>query len=249
MRLAEDTRFAQLAAPHGRAVSTRRVILENDQNYRKASDLFKKYAADKRSSARTRRRRSSARRSISRSSKTGIKHDQDVQRLRQDLRQRSAKARIACSRPTSASATAYEAQARQAGGARHLYKKIVAQGASAAPGSEQAEYPGARGVHLDRAEAAARREGVRSPAAASSWRPRSRASRTTSATWSSEYNKVLAYQRARLDPGRLFPHRLPVTSCSRRRCSNAPCPPEVKKLGRGGVRHLPRSDRTDGGGR
>src|SRR5213076_11118 len=46
LRLAEDKRFA--ASPHRTdALYNAAIIHENDQNYSKAADLFKKYAADK----------------------------------------------------------------------------------------------------------------------------------------------------------------------------------------------------------
>ena len=52
LRLAEDKRFAN-SAHRTDALYNAAIILENDQNYPKAADLFKRYAAEKASSART----------------------------------------------------------------------------------------------------------------------------------------------------------------------------------------------------
>ena len=72
----------------------------------------------------------------------------------------------------------------------------MAQGATAAPATRAGGVPGARGVHLDRGEAARRREGEDLGRRQEAGGVDSDVQDRTSATWSSEYNKVIGYRRA-----------------------------------------------------
>ena len=97
LRLAEDKRFAN--SPHRTdALYNAAVILENDQNYAKAAELFKRYSADK---GVKREDASDAffRAGVNLREDQGLRQgDQDVQRVRQDLRHGSEGQASACSR-------------------------------------------------------------------------------------------------------------------------------------------------------
>ena len=136
-RLAEDKRFA--ASTHRTdALYNAAIILENDQNYAKAAELFKRYAPRRRSSARMRPRRSSARRQLEKLKDHG-QGDQDLQRVHQELRQRSEGA-SASSRRCSASRDV-RGQARQAPPPTRCTRRSWPWARARPPASEQAEYP------------------------------------------------------------------------------------------------------------
>ena len=130
-----------------------------------------------------------------------------------------------------------------------LYKKIVSQGASACAGERAGRVSGARGVHPRPRRSCRPSRRRRSRAAASSWsasiqafkterrrhgrRVQQGASPSSRATWT-----LAAYFRT----GYLY-------ETFSKALLDAPCPPEVKRLGAGACDIYAQSDRTGGGGR
>ena len=157
LRLAEDKRFA--ASTHRTdALYNAAVILENDQNYAKAADLFKRYAAEKTV------KREDASEAFFRAAvnyeklkdydKANKAFSDYVKTYGNDPKGKRARARgvVPHGAETTRRATTRRAPTRST-------RRSSRHGASAAPASRAGGVPRARGVHLDRAEAAERREG------------------------------------------------------------------------------------------
>ncbi len=178
-KLAEDPHFAQ--SPHRTdAVYNAAVILENDQSYAKAAELFRRYSADK-SVKRDDQAEASFRAALIYEKMK--QPDQTIKAMTDYIKtfgndpkggQRVLEAYFKI-------AQAHEAK-HDRKGADEIYKKIVALGSTRAVGVGAGRVRRARRVHPHRREAARRSRRRRSRAAARSCRTRSRRSRRTSPT-------------------------------------------------------------------
>jgi tetratricopeptide (TPR) repeat protein len=226
LRLAEDPRFAN-STHRTDALYNAALILENDQNYQKASDLFKKYAADKGV------KREDASEAFFRSALNLEKlkdWDRTIKTLNEYVKTygNDPKGKERVLEAYYRIATAYEAKHdKQA--AENMYKKIVANGASAAPGSEQAEYPAHAAFILTEQKLPlvekAQIKGGGKALAASIQKFKQNVGDLVG-----EYNKVLAFRRANWTLAAYFRTGYLYETFSKA-LLNAPCPPEVKKLG------------------
>jgi tetratricopeptide (TPR) repeat protein len=226
VRLAEDKKFA--ASPHRNdALYNAAIILENDQNYAKASELFKKYAADKGV------KREDASEAFFRSAMNLEKlHDWDraIKTFADYVKTygNDPKGRDRVLEAYFREATSYE-QKHDKAAAEAMYKKIVSLGTTAAPASEQAEFPAHAAFILTEqklpAVEKAKITGGGKQLAASIQR-----FKTSVSDLVTDYNKVIAYRRATWTLAAYFRTGYLYELFSKA-LLNAPCPPEVKRLG------------------
>jgi tetratricopeptide (TPR) repeat protein len=226
LRLAEDKRFA--ASPHKTdALYNAAIILENDQNYSKAADLFKKYAADKGV------KREDASEAFFRA---GLNYeklkdwDKAIKTFSEYTKTygNDPKGRERVLEAQFRIATSYE-QKHDRAAADSMYKKIVAQGASAQPASEQAEYPAHAAFILTEQKLPivekSKISGGGKKLAASIQQFKKNVQDLVA-----DYNKVIAYRRATWTLAAYFRTGYLFETFSKA-LLNAPCPPEVKRLG------------------
>lgn len=226
LRLAEDPKFAN-SANRTNSLYNAAVLLEGDQNYPKAAELFKRYSNDKgvkREEASEAYFRSALIYEKMKDYKTTIKALQDYVRLYgQDKKgsERVLEAQFHI-------ALAYEAQ-KDRRNAYDVYRKIAASGGSAAPASEQAEYP-AHAAFLLVEEKLPAVEKQQIKGGGKQLSASIAAFNTKVKELVDEYNKVIAYRRANWTLAAYFRIGYLYETFSKALLA-APCPPEVKKLG------------------
>jgi tetratricopeptide (TPR) repeat protein len=226
LRLAEDKRFAT-SAHRTDALYNAAVILENDQNYAKAADLFKRYAAEK-----TVKREDA--------SEAFFRAAVNLEKLKDYDKANKAFADYVKTygMDPKGKERVLEAWFRMAqndearhdkSGAEALYKKIVAQGASVAPASEQAEFP-AHAAFILTEEKLPAVEHAKISGGGKKLAASIQAFKTNVGNMVSEYNKVIAYRRATWTLAAYFRTGYLYEIFSKA-LLGAPCPPEVKRLG------------------
>ena len=225
-RLAQDPRFAG-STHRTDSVYNAAAILENDQDYAKAAELFRRYAADK-----------------------NVKHDDQAEAayraalITEKMKNSDAtiKAmndyiRVYGADPKGSQRTleamfkvaqAYEAK-KDRSAADKTYQRIVAQGASVAPASDQAEYAAHAAFILTEQRLPAIEKakitggGKKLVDSINSFKKAVQDDVTA-------YNKILEYKRANWTLAAYFRTGYMYETFSRALLA-APCPPEVKKLG------------------
>lgn len=226
LRLAEDKRFA--ASSHRTdALYNAAIIEENDQNYAKAADLFKKYAADKSV------KREEASEAFFRAGLNLEKqksYDQAIKTFAQYVKTygNDPKGRERVLEAYFRTAQDYEAK-HDKNAANAMYKKIVAAGASVPPASEQAEYAAHAAFILTEqklpAVEKAKISGGGKKLAASIQRFKKSVQDLVA-----DYNKVISFKRATWTLAAYFRTGYLFETFSKALLA-APCPPEVKRLG------------------
>jgi len=226
-RLAEDKKFAG-STHRTDAVYNAAVILENDQKYAKAAELFQKYAADpgvkREDQSEAFFRSALIYEKMHDPKKTLATLQQYVKKYGQDPK--------GSGRNTEAyfrMATAYEAM-HDRRNADEMYKRVVALGVSVAPASEQAEYPAHAAFILAEERLPIVSNGHISgetKALAKSIE----AYKKNVAEMVSEYNKVLAYKRANWTLAAYYRTGFVFESLSRAMAAllQLPCPAEVRR--------------------
>lgn len=226
LRLAEDKRFAT-STHRTDALYNAAIILENDQNYAKAADLFKRYAAEKTV------KREDASEAFFRAAVNIEKlkdHDKAIKAFGEYIKTygNDPKGRERVLEASFRIAQNHEAK-RDRGAADAMYKKIVQQGANVPPASEQAEYAAHAAFILTEAKLPnvekAKISGGGKALAASIQK-----FKTMVGDMVGEYNKVIAYRRATWTLAAYFRTGYLYEIFSKA-LLNAPCPPEVKRLG------------------
>ncbi len=225
-RLAEDKRFA--ASTHRTdSVYNAAVILENDQNYPKAAELFRRYAADKSV------KRDDQAEAFYRMALIYEKMKQPDQTIKamneyvktygmdQKAGQRNLEAYFKI-------ALAYESK-RDRKAADDTYRKIVAMGATAAPASEPAEFAAHAAFILTEQKLPAIEKAKISGGGKKLGDSIALFKKNVTATVA-EYNKILQYKRANWTLAAYFRTGYLFETFSKA-LLGAPCPPEVKKLG------------------
>jgi tetratricopeptide (TPR) repeat protein len=226
LRLAEDKRFAN-SAHRTDALYNAAIILENDQNYLKAADLFKRYSAEK-----------------------GVKREEASDAFfRAGVNYEKLKDYDKANRTFNDYVKFYgmdpkgkervlEAWFRiaQNDEARHdkpaadaLYKKIVAQGATVPPASEQAEYA-AHAAFILTEEKLPAVEHAKISGGGKKLAASIQAFKNNVGNMVSEYNKVIGFRRATWTLAAYFRTGYLYEIFSKA-LLGAPCPPEVKRLG------------------
>jgi tetratricopeptide (TPR) repeat protein len=226
LRLAEDKRFT--ASTHRTdALYNAAIILENDQNYAKAADLFRRYAAEKTI------KREDASEAFFRAGVNLEKlkdHDKAIKTFNEYIKTygNDPKGRERVLEALFRVAQNYEAK-HDKSAADAMYKKIVAQGAGAAPASEQAEFAAHAAYILTEqklpAVEKAKITGGGKQLAASIQR-----FKTSVQDLVAEYNKVIGFRRATWTLAAYFRTGYLFELFSKALLA-APCPPEVKRLG------------------
>ncbi|MEO6954491.1 MAG: tetratricopeptide repeat protein, partial [Polyangia bacterium] len=226
LRLAQDPRFA--ASTHRTdAVYNAASILENDQDYAKAAELFRRYAADKnvkRDDQSEAAYRAALITEKMKNPDATIKAMNDyIKTYGNDPKggQRKLEAEFKI-------ATAYETKKDRAAADR-MYKKIVADGANVAPASDQAEYPAHAAFILTEQRLPAI-EHAKIQGGGKKLVESISAFKKAVQDDVAEYNKVLAFKRANWTLAAYFRTGYMYETFSRALLA-APCPPEVKKLG------------------
>ncbi len=224
--LAEDPRFAN--SPHRTdAIYNAAIILENDQNYPKAAELFQKYSADKSI------KREDASEAFFRSAliyekmkdpdKTIKTFQQYVKQFGNDPKgsQRNVEAYFRI-------ATAYETK-HDRRAADDTYKKVVALGISVSPASDAAEYP-AHAAFILAEENLAKVTGAKISGGGKQLAASINKFKTNVQDMVAQYGKVLGYKRANWTLAAYFRTGFLFETFSKALLA-APCPPEVKRLG------------------
>jgi tetratricopeptide (TPR) repeat protein len=226
LRLAEDKRFAT-SSHRTDALYNSAVILENNQDYARSADLFKKYAADKAV------KREDAGEAFFRAILIYEKMkdpDKTIKTAQEYLRtfgldpkgsQRNIEAYFHI-------ATAYE-QKRDHKSADDLYRRIVGLGSTVTPASDQAEYPAHAAFilteeRLPLVEKATIKGGGKQLAASI------QLFKKNVQDLVAEYSKVINFRRASWTLAAYFRTGYLFETFSKALLA-APCPPEVKKLG------------------
>ena len=226
LRLAEDKRFAT-SAHRTDALYNAAIILENDQNYLKAADLFKRYAAEKSI------KREDASEAFFRAA-VNYEKLKDYDKANKTFSEyvktygNDPKGKERVLEAWFRMAQNDEAR-RDKGGADALYKKILHEGATVAPASEQAEYAAHAAFILTEqklpAIEKAKISGGGKQLAASIQR-----FKKTVGDLVTEYNKVIGFRRATWTLAAYFRTGFLYETFSKALLA-APCPPEVKRLG------------------
>jgi tetratricopeptide (TPR) repeat protein len=225
-RLAEDKRFAN--SPHRTdSVYNAAVILENDQYYAKAADLFRKYAADKSV------KREDAAEAFFRMTLIFEKMKEPDKAIKafKDYIQTYGNDPKGSQHVLEAyfrMAQAYE-QKHDKRNADELYKKLVYLGGTAKAASDQAEFPAHAAFilaeqRLPIVEKATIKGGGKQLQASI------QAFKKNVQDMVAEYNKVIEYKRATWTLAAYFRTGYLFETFSKA-LLGAPCPPEVKKLG------------------
>ncbi len=223
---AEDPKFAA-SANRTNSLYNAAVLLEGDQNYPKAAELFKRYSVDKgvkREEASEAFFRAALIHEKMKDWKGTIKVLNDY--VRNYGNDTKGKERVL--EAYFHMAQAYEAQ-KDRKSAYDLYRKIAAQGASATPASEPAEFPAHAEFILaeERLPAVEKQQikggGKQLAASIASFN-------TKVKEMVDEYNKVIGYRRANWTLAAYFRIGYVYETFSKA-LLGAPCPPEVKKLG------------------
>ena len=226
LRLAEDKRFAN-STHRTDALYNAAVILENDQNYLKAAELFKRYAAEKSV------KREDASEAFFRA---GVNYEKqkDYDKANRTFldyvkfygndpkgRERVLEAEFRVAQN--------DEQRHDKGAADALYKKIVAQGATVAPASEQAEYA-AHAAFILTEEKLPKVENAKIAGGGKRLAASIQAFKNNVGNMVSDYNKVIGFRRATWTLAAYFRTGYLYELFSKA-LLNAPCPPEVKRLG------------------
>jgi tetratricopeptide (TPR) repeat protein len=226
LRLAQDTRFAN-STHRTDALYNSAVILENNQDYARSADLFKRYSADRSV------KREDASEAYFRAVLIAEKMkdpDRTIKTAQEYLRafggdpkgsQRNIEAYFRI-------AQAYEAK-HDRRNADETYKKVTAMGANVTPASEQAEYPAHAAFLLTEerlpiVEKATIKGGGKQLAASI------QAFKKNVTDLVDAYNKVIGFRRASWTLAAYFRTGYLFETFSKALLA-APCPPEVKKLG------------------
>jgi tetratricopeptide (TPR) repeat protein len=226
LRLAEDKRFND-SPHHTEALYNAALILENDQLYQKSADLFKKYAADPKA------KRDDAAEAFFHAGLIYLKMKdagKTIATMRDYIRlygndSKGAKRNLEANWHI---AEAYEMQ-KDKRQAFEQYKKIVGMGGMAAPASDEAEYP-AHAAFILAEERLPVVEKGKITGNAKTLGKSIEAFRKNVSDMVTEYNKVIAYKRANWMLASYFRIGYMFETFSKA-LLNAPCPPEVKKLG------------------
>lgn len=226
LRLAQDPKFN--ASPHHtEALYNAALILENQQNYPRAADLFKKYAADKSVKP------DDASEAYFRVPQIYAKmkdYDKELSSLKDYVRtygntpkgsQRNLEANFMM-------ATAYEGK-RDQRAALEQYKKVVAMGSNAAPASDQAEFPAHAAFIL--AEQQLPEFQKLQLKGGTEFKKSYDKLKGEVTRMVSEYNKVIAYKRATWALAGYFRIGFVYEYLSKALSATLqlPCPPEVKR--------------------
>ncbi|HEY2746721.1 MAG TPA: tetratricopeptide repeat protein [Polyangia bacterium] len=226
LRLAEDPRFSA-SAHRTDALYNAAILLENDQNYLKAADLFKRYANEKGV------KREDASEAYFRAA-VNLEKQKDYDKANKTFndyvryygndpkgRERVLEAwfRIAQNDEARHDKPAAEA----------LYKKIVAQGATVPPASEQAEFA-AHAAFILTEEKLPAVEHAKIAGGGKKLAASIQAFKTNVGNMVTEYNKVIAFRRATWTLAAYFRTGYLYEIFSKA-LLGAPCPPEVKRLG------------------
>ena len=226
LRLAQDPRFA--ASTHRTdAVYNAASIMENDQDYAKAAELFRRYAADKNvkrdDQAEAAYRAALITEKMRNPDATIKAMNEYIKTYGSDPKggQRTLEAEFKI-------ATAYETKKDRAAADR-MYKKIVADGASVAPASDQAEYPAHAAFILTEQRLPAI-EHAKIQGGGKKLVESINSFKKAVQDDVAEYNKVLTFKRASWTLAAYFRTGYMYETFSKALLA-APCPPEVKKLG------------------
>jgi len=226
LRLAEDKRFAN-STHRTDALYNAANILENDQNYLKAADLFKRYAAEKNV------KREDASEAFFRAA-VNYEKLKDYDKANKTFADyvkfygMDPKGKERVLEAWFRMAQNDEAR-HDKSGADALYKKIVAQGASVAPASEQAEFP-AHAAFILTEEKLPAVEHAKISGGGKKLAASIQAFKTNVGNMVTEYNKVIGYRRATWTLAAYFRTGYLYEIFSKALLA-APCPPEVKRLG------------------
>jgi tetratricopeptide (TPR) repeat protein len=225
-RLAEDKRFAQ-STHRTDAVYNAAVILENDQNYPKAAELFRRYAKDP---AVKRDDQADASYRAALITEKMKQPDQTIKAMNEYIKtygndpkggQKTLEALFKI-------ATAYEAK-HDRRNADETYKRIVASGTLATPASDPAEWPAHASFILAEQKLFVVEKSKISGGGKALVASIKKFTDAVSAQVG-EYNKVLTYKRANWTLAAYFRTGYVYEMFSKALLA-APCPPEVKKLG------------------
>ncbi len=226
LRLAEDKRLAS-STHRTDAVYNAAVILENDQSYGKAADLFRRYSQDK---SVKREDQAEAFYRMALIYEKMKQPDQTIKALGEYIRtyggdpklgQRNLEAQFKI-------ALQYEAK-KDRRKADETYRAIVAQGASAAPASDPAEFPAHAAFILTEQKLPAI-EKAKIGGGGKKLQDSILAFKKSVGDMVTEYGKILGYRRANWTLAAYFRTGYVYEIFSKALLA-APCPPEVKKLG------------------
>jgi tetratricopeptide (TPR) repeat protein len=226
LRLAQDPKFN--ASPHHtESLYNAALILENQQNYAKAADLFKKYAVDKSVKP------DDAAEAFFRVPQIYEKmhdYDKEIGALKDYLRTYGATPKGA-QRNLEANfklAQAYDAK-KDTRAAFDQYRKVVAMGSSAAPASDQAEFPAHAAFIL--AEQQLPEFQKLTLKGGTEFKKSYDKLKGEVTRMVSEYNKVIGYKRATWALAGYFRigYVYEYLSKSLSATLQLPCPPEVKR--------------------
>jgi tetratricopeptide (TPR) repeat protein len=226
LRLAEDKRFAA-SAHRTDALYNAATLLENDQSYLKAADLFKRYAAEKSV------KREDASEAFFRAA-VNLEKTKDYEKANKAFNEyvktygNDPKGRERVLEALFRIAQNDEARHDKAA-ADALYKKIVQQGAGVSPASEQAEYP-AHAMFILTEQKLPSVEHAKISGGGKQLAASIQKFKTMVSDMVTEYNKVIAFRRATWTLAAYFRTGYLYESFSKA-LLGAPCPPEVKRLG------------------
>jgi cellulose synthase operon protein C len=226
LRLAQDSRFAG-SSHRTDAIFNSAVILENNQDYPRAAELFQKYANDK----------SVKREDQSEAYFRSALIFEKMKDWDKAIKTFNAYVKAYGTDPKGStrnleayfrSAQAHE-QKKDHRSAEDLYRKIVNAGSAVSPASEQAEYPAHAAfilteLKLPQVEKAAIKGGGKQLAASV------QNFKTKVQELVADYNKVIGFRRASWTLAAYFRTGYLYETFSKALLA-APCPPEVKKLG------------------
>ena len=225
-RLAEDKRFAN-STHRTDSVYNAAVILENDQNYAKAAELFRRYAADK---SVKRDDQAEAFYRMARIYEKMKQPDQTIKAMNDYIKNYGSDPK-ASQRNLEAMfkiAQAYEAK-KDRDSAEKQYKKIVLAGANVAPASEPAEFA-AHASFILTEERLPPIEKAKISGGGKKLGDSIASFKKSVTDTVGEYNKILGYKRANWTLAAYFRTGYLFELFSKALLA-APCPPEVKKLG------------------
>ncbi len=226
LRLAEDARFAA-SAHRTDALYNAAILLENDQNYLKAADLFKRYANEKGV------KREDASEAFFRAA-VNLEKLKDYDKANKTFNDyvkyygNDPKGRERVLEAWFRIAQNDEAR-RDKSAAEALYKKIVAQGATVPPASEQAEFA-AHAAFILTEERLPAVEHAKISGGAKKLQASIQAFKTSVGNMVTEYNKVIGFRRATWTLAAYFRIGYLYETFSKALLA-APCPPEIKRLG------------------
>lgn len=224
LRLAEDKKFAD-SQHRVNSLYNAAVILENDQNYAKAADLFKRYAADKSV------KREDASEAYFRSCLIFEKMkewDKTIGCFKEYQKSYGSDAKSRSIEAVFHMAQAQEKKGDQKG-ALDTYKKVVAMGSGAAAASDQAEFPAHAAFIL--AEQELKRFEKLKIEGGKAFEPTYKKLKAEVAKMVAEFNKVIAYKRATWTLAAYFRIGYVYEFLSKALVATLqlPCPAEIKR--------------------